>query len=99
MNMRTRRRSPLWVLILAGAILALTAMAGPDLIQHLGGSAKEAHACAISHWTHGAGAGALSCSSLLAPTLMAGNASPDSPSSAREISVEHASPRAPPSLA
>ena len=97
--MTKRRQKTWWALAVAGAILALTAMAGPDAVQHLRASAKDHHDCAVYHWTHGAGSGAPACSALPAPPVRTGPAAPENLATAPDISAHPASSRAPPAIA
>ncbi len=98
--MRTRRHSKArWAFLLAGAIFALTAMAGPDAVQHLRTSTQDFHTCALYHWTHGAGSGAPSCISLPVPLPVVGAAASAAVAAAPDVSIHLSSPRAPPSIA
>ena len=97
--MKTRRHTAWWALVVAGAILALTAMAGPDLVQHLGGPAKSHHDCAVYHWTHGLGAGASACASVAAPLPVVGPATLDVSPAPPSLSSHPTSSRAPPAIA
>jgi hypothetical protein len=94
-----RHRRTCWALTLTGAILVLTAMAGPDLVQHLGASGKDHHACAVYHWTQGVGTGALACISAAPPPSPAGSLAPDGPPVASDVSTHPTSSRAPPPTA
>jgi hypothetical protein len=96
-SLATRRRLPL-ALFLAGAIFALTAMAGPDTVQHLRASAKDHRDCAVYHWTHGTGAGAPTCFAQPAPPPAAGPAAPERPAAAPHVAVHPAPSRAPPAI-
>jgi hypothetical protein len=93
-----RKRRP-WALVLAGGILALTAMAGPDTLQHLRTTVKDFHACAIYHWAHGAGSGAPAAVSLVVSLPFVAAAPPDVPLAPPDVSAPSASSRAPPAIA
>ena len=97
--MKTHMRKAWWALAVAGAILALTAMAGPDAVQHLWTSAKDFHACALYHWTHGAGSGAPACFALPAPLVRTGPAAPEHLVAAPDVSAHPTASRAPPAIA
>ena len=98
--MTKRRQKTWWALAVAGAILALTAMAGPDAVQHLWASAKDHHDCAVYHWTHGAGSSAPALGVLLsAPPLIAQSLPPESsPWTPKNVPLPPPS-RAPPATA
>ena len=97
----TERRHKTWLaLAVAGAILALTAMAGPDAVQHLWASAKDHHDCAVYHWTHGAGTSAPALGVLLsAPPLVTWSLPAESsPWTPKNVALPPPS-RAPPAIA
>ncbi len=94
---RQRRHTTL-ALALAGAILALSAVGGPaEFHQHA--TAKDFHACPIHHWTHGAGMGAPTCTSVAALLPILGSAPPDVSGDVRDLSHHPTSSRAPPAIA
>ena len=98
--MRTTRPHRGWLALgVAGAMFALTAMAGPDAVQHLWTTAKDFHACALYHWTHGAGSGARSCISLVAPLPVAGSATLEVAPAAPDVSSSPPASRGPPAIA
>ncbi len=97
--MNTRVRKACWAVIVAGAVLALTAIAGPDTVRHLSSSTKDFHACALYHWAHGASSGAPACPALPGPPLAAGPAAPEHPAGAPEVPARPAPSRAPPAIA
>jgi hypothetical protein len=92
-----RKRSP-WGLVLAGAILALSALGGPgEFHQHA--TAQDFHACPIHHWTHGAGTGATTSVSVAAPLSIVGSATPGVSGIAPDVWHHPTSSRAPPATA
>lgn len=97
--MRTRTQKVWWALAVAGAMLALTAMAGPDTVQHLRTSTQDFHACALYHWTHGAGCGAPACFALPAPPMPAGPPAPERLAAAPDVAAHPTPSRAPPAIA
>jgi hypothetical protein len=98
--MLTLRARATLTLILAGAIFALTAMAGPDTVQHLWASAKDHRDCAVYHWTHGAGTSAPALGVLLAapPLIVWSLPSESSPWTPQNVALPPPS-RAPPAIA
>ncbi len=94
-----RHRKAWWAFFLAGAMVALTAMAGPDVVRHLGATVKDHHDCALYHWAHGAGAGAPACISAAASLPILGPTAPDVSAAAPDVSTYPTSSRAPPAIA
>lgn len=97
--MRMRLQKTCWAVAVAGAILALTVMAGPDTIQHLWTSAKDHRDCAIYHWSHGAGTGAAAAVSLAVSLPFVAPAPPDVLLAPPDLSAPFTSSRAPPAIA
>ena len=87
-------------LVLAGAILALTAAAGPDTVQHLWASPKDHHDCAVYHWTHGTGTSAPASGFVLSgPLLIIASLPVHSPHWTPQNVAQPPPSRAPPAVA
>src|SRR5574341_920867 len=96
--MMTRTQKVWWALAVAGSILALTAMAGPDTVQHLRTSTKDFHACALYHWSHGAGSGTPACLTLPASPPAIGLTAAEALTAPPDVAAHPTSSRAPPAI-
>ena len=97
--MTIRRPHGTWTFLLAVAILALTAMAGPELVRHIGGSPDEVHTCPLYNWTKGIRVGAPSSCALPAPPLAVETLPSEAQALAPSRSPHASSSRAPPAPA
>ena len=97
-SQRSQRRT-FWALALAGAILVLSVLAGPDTVHHVRPWGKDFHSCSLYHWAHGASAGTPSCFVLSAALPASGSTAAPSPIAAPDAPAHPAPSRAPPAIA